>query len=299
MTIGNLELAVVLGLGSAAGFAASNALQHRVAGRVPQEVDRALGVLGVVIRKPAWLLATTISFGSLILHATALRHGSVAMVQPLMLVGVVVALPLRSALDLRLPAWVELRAVLITMAGLGALLACASPAPSRVAPSLGTALALVVVGVAVAGLVLAVVVPGFGGRPRLQAAVLGCTSGVMFGLTAGLLKTLGSLLAQRSPVATVAPLFAGLVVAGALGVAMNQRAYQLASLSVSMPLINVVDVVVAVLFGALVFHELPGHTPALLGLQACALAWLCLGLREITRLEESVSTAALAVRTAS
>ena len=49
--------------------------------------------------------------------------------------------------------------------------------------------------------------------------------------------------------AVAAPL-AALVATGLLGTAMNQRAYQLATLSTSMPLVNVTDVVVAVTFGA-------------------------------------------------
>jgi hypothetical protein len=284
MNSGN-QWAVLLGLMSAAAFATSNALQHRVAGAVPVEVDRAFGVIAVVVRKPLWLMASTISFGAVILHGTALRHGSVSLVQPLMLVGVVVAVPLRSALDLKVPSRDEVRAVLITMAGLGALLACATPQPSAAPPSGRTAAALVIVGLVLAGTVLKLLA-SLEARPRLAAATLGCTSGVMFGLTAGLLKMLGAAMGDRDLMAAVGPLV-GLVAAGLLGVAMNQRAYQLASLSLSMPLINVIDVVVAVLFGALVFHELPGHTPGLLALQGLALVWLCFGLREIARIEES------------
>jgi glucose uptake protein GlcU len=43
---------------------------------------------------------------------------------------------------------------------------------------------------------------------------------------------------------------------------MNQRAYQIAPLSFSMPVVNVVDIVVAILFGVLVFGEAPAHSPA-------------------------------------
>ena len=52
-----------------------------------------------------------------------------------------------------------------------------------------------------------------------------------------------------------------LVAAGLLGTAMNQRAYQLAPISYSMPMVNVVDIMVAVLFGAVVFGELPAPHP--------------------------------------
>jgi hypothetical protein len=119
MTTSDVPLAVTICLLSTMGFAASNALQHRVAGTVPATVDHAIGVLAHVVRKPVWLLASAISFSALLLHATALRLGSIALVQPLMLVGVVLAVPLRAALDRKTPTWPELRAVLVTAAGLG------------------------------------------------------------------------------------------------------------------------------------------------------------------------------------
>jgi len=53
---------------------------------------------------------------------------------------------------------------------------------------------------------------------------------------------------------------------------------------VSMPLLNVLDVLVAVTFGVLVFHEAPGHGPTALAVQSIALGCLAVGLREVARL---------------
>jgi hypothetical protein len=88
-----VQEALVVGLGSATGFAVSNALQHRVAGTVPPSVHRAVAVLGHLARQPTWVVATCLSFTALLLHALALHLGSIALVQPLMLVGVVLAVP--------------------------------------------------------------------------------------------------------------------------------------------------------------------------------------------------------------
>lgn len=206
------------------------------------------------------------------------------MVQPLMVLGAVMAVLMRAALDLAVPTWVELRAVLITMGGLAVLLACSAPGPSTGPPGY-RAMGLMVV----AGLTIAVFVLNFLSRvadgPAAQAIALSFTSGLMFGLTAGLLKLLGMVLPSGDP-ARVVPVVAGLVVAGGLGIAMNQRAYQMAPLSLAMPLINLVDVLLAVVIGVLVFHELPAHTPLLLGLQSGAVVCLGLGLRQIARLAD-------------
>lgn len=277
-----VPVAVLLGLMSACAFAASNALQHRVAGTVPADVTRALGVLAILARKPVWLVATTISFCAVMLHATALRTGSIALVQPLMLVGVVLAVPLRAVLERQAPSWPEVRAVLVTMGGLGVVLWSADPTPSEAPPSAAAARLLVVSGMVAAVCVLRLS-KRMAARPRAQAAVLGANAGVMFGLTAGLLKYVGSAITGPSIGAIVFPV-AGLVAAGVLGTAMNQRAYQLASLSVSMPLVNVIDVIVAVIFGAVVFHEPPGHSADMLMLQIAALACLGFGLHQIAHL---------------
>jgi hypothetical protein len=283
MTSSDAELAVLLGLASAAGFAVSNALQHRTAGSVSRDVDSAAGVLAVVVRKPAWLAAMAVATAAVTLHASALKYGSVSMVQPLMVVGVVMAVLVRSALDLKLPTRPELQAVVITMGGLAVLVACAAPQPSPHRPAYGVIALLVAAGLGVAAAVLRFV-PRMTGGPRAQAVLLSATSGLMFGLTAALMKLLGVLLPGNPTYAV--PALAAVVCAGVLGIAMNQRAYQLAPLSLSMPVINLVDVLVAVLIGVVAFHELPAHSPVLLGLQAGALACLGLGVRAIARLSE-------------
>ena len=282
MTTSDVPLAVTICLLSTSGFAASNALQHRVAGTVPASVDHAIGVLAQVVRKPVWLLASAISFTALVLHAAALSLGSIALVQPLMLVGVVLAVPLRAALDRKTPTWRELRAVLITAAGLGTFMWGVNPVPSGSQPSFAPALAMVLAGLGTAVFVL-LTSSRLAARPRRQAAVLGATAGVMFGLTAGLLKFVGTAFSAGETTALVAAL-APLATAGFLGIAMNQRAYQLAPLSVSMPLLNVLGVLVAVVFGVLVFHESPAHSPGVLLLQCAALACLAFGLRQIAQL---------------
>ena len=276
-------MAVLVALGSAAGFACSNALQHRVAGTVPLHVRKPLRVLAHLVRRRLWLVATAVSFAALVLHAVALRLGSIALVQPLMLVGVVLAVPLRAALEHQRPSREELRAVGVTSLGLGGFLACANPAPSGEPPDLRVAAAMVAIGVAGTPVALRLITRPVAARgPRAHACLLGAAAGIMFGLTAGLLKLLGP--AAHSGLAPLLLLLAGLVCAGVLGTALNQRAYQIAPLSFSMPLVNVVDIVVALVFGGLVFHEAPGQLPALMMVQVVALGFVGVGLRLIARL---------------
>lgn len=289
MTTGDTELAVLLGLTSAAGFAVSNALQHRAAGTLPGHLEGTAQVLAAVARKPTWLAAMAVATGAVTLHASALHYGAVSLVQPLMVVGVVMAVLVRAGLDLQLPAWVELRAVVVTMAALAVLVACSAPGPATAPPAYGVLAVLVLAGIGSAVMVLRSL-PRLAGRPAAQAVALSASSGLMFGLTAALMKLLGSVLGDgRLPTLLVA---VGLVTAGALGISMNARAYQLAPLSLAMPVINLVDVLVAVLVGVVAFGEVPGHSPLQLGLQAGALILLALGLRALADAAEGTATPA-------
>lgn len=281
--------AIAVGLAAALAAATSNAMQHRVAGSVPASVDKPIALLTVLLHKPVWLVATVMSFSGLLLHGTALRLGSIALVQPLILVGVVLAIPIRAALELKVPTWHEVRAVLVTMIGLGTFLACVDPSPSSSRVSVVPGVVMVLGGLAAAAWVVLGKTDRRGG-PRTQAALLAVAAGVMFGLTAGLLKAVGGSVTSGSALTMAVPL-AALVATGLLGTALNQRAYQIAPLSTSMPLVNVIDVVVAVAFGALVFHEAPTHTPGLLAVQGAALVCLAAGLHLIARLGTSTHSA--------
>jgi drug/metabolite transporter (DMT)-like permease len=290
-THAQVGIPLAVGLLSASGFAVANSLQHRVAGTVPAEVTRATAVLRYLSRRPQWQVATTVSFLAMVCHALALRLGSITLVQPLMLVGVVLAVPLRAALERERPPWAAVRAVGTTTLGLAAFLSFADLHGTGGAPHLAVAAVLVLVGVAVAA---PLALLGNGRlRPRPHAALLGTAAGVLFGLTAGLLKLVGTAFSQPgTPLLTRLLLVGGLVGAGLMGTAVNQRAYQMAPIAFSMPLVNVLDIVVALVFGSLVFQEVPGHTPTGLAMQVVALGCVALGLRGIARLDAAEAPSA-------
>ncbi|HET7357000.1 MAG TPA: DMT family transporter [Nocardioidaceae bacterium] len=278
-------LAALVALLSASGFAFSTSLQHRVAGGAPESVHSAVGILQYVVRRPAWLLGSVIGAVALFLHAVALKLGAIALVQPLMLTGVVLAVLVRAGLDRRLPERAEVGAVVIISAALAVFLVVANPRPSQAAPDQGTAAVMVVAGVVVAGLITLAArgVPG----PGARASLLGVAAGTLFGLTGGLLKLIGASVQSEALVASLLrwPLLA-MVAIGVWAIAINQRAYQIAPLAKSMPVLNVVDVLVAVLFGFVVFGERPAHGLLALVVQGAALVCLTFGLRRLAQLEE-------------
>lgn len=288
--------AFAVGLTSAAGFATANALQHRAAGQVPVSVERALAVLGSLARQPIWLVATGISFCAMLLHAVALQLGSLALVQPLMLVGVVLAVPLRAAIEHKRPTASELHAVGVTAAGLALFVASTNPSPASSTPAAMVLTSFI--GASLALTVLAVRASRRARDPKRQAARLAAAAGLMFGVTAGLLKTVGNVVGTGNVAASAAAV-ACLIGVGVTGVALNQRAYQVAPLAFSMPVVNVVDIIAAVVFGVVAYGEQPAHSIPLLLLQTAGLGITAIGLSRISSLEpSSLPTGRAAVREA-
>ena len=288
-------VAAVIALSAAGAFALSNALQHRAASGVPRGVSKVGRVLLHLARNPWWLVGTGMSFIGMLLHALALRWGSLAFVQPLLLVGLVLAIPVRAALERKLPRRKELRAVAITAVGLATYLSSVTLAPGQATPRREVAIAMTAI-----GLLLAVAAVSAGRRwcrerDRVHAGLLGATAGCLFGISAGMLKLVGADITGRQvQISLLAVLVAALVGAGVIGTAINQRAYQIAPLAFSMPVVNVVGVLVAIVFGAFVFGEVPGHSPGGMVVQLLGLGMLAVGLREIARLaptaEEPIPT---------
>lgn len=273
--------AIVVALAAACGFAVSTSLEHRVAGEAPPGRHGGSQVMRYVLRQPLWLAGAATGLVSFGLHALALKLGAIAVVQPVMVAGVVLAIPVRAALDHRRPEPRELRAVSVAALGLAAFLVVADTERASGVPDGTPALALTLGGVAVTG-----ILAGIATRlrdPRARAFVFGAAAGVLFGLTAGLVKmVVGELDRGLVDVVTSWPLWA-LVVVGPLGVAVNQHAYHVAPLSASMPMVNVVDVLVALGFGWVVFGEAPSRGAVSLTIQAAALACIVVGLRLIAK----------------
>jgi hypothetical protein len=148
----------------------------------------------------------------------------------------------------------------------------------------------------VAGGATAAAATWWGGRCRSSeraAFWFGVASGVLFGLVAGLVK-LTTVTIPDHPTHSPGPppfTFLGLwstwavLVVGLSGVAVNQRAYRAARLSASMPVLNIVDVLVALAFGVIVFGENPAHSPLAVAGQLVALACVGVGLRRLSRSE--------------
>ncbi|GAA3545838.1 hypothetical protein AFL01nite_24240 [Aeromicrobium flavum] len=273
-------LAAALALGSALGFAFSTSFQHLAAGRVHLTVTHPLLVLLQLLRSPRWLAGSTIGLTAWFLHAIALNLGTLSLVQPIILLGVVLAVVVRSSLERRLPHWNEIAGVAVTIVSLIAVVSLADRSHEGRDAPMGWML-----GVAAAGVVIALVVTRVANQlPRrgVAAFVLGMTAGMLFGITACLMKVVGSAIGDEG-----VPGFLGtwspwvLLACALLAMSLNQRAYQLSRLSHSMPVLNVTSVLLSILLGSLLFDESLPTSPAALAIQALGLVGIAWGLYRI------------------
>ena len=278
--------ALLAALGAALGFALSTSLQHHAAGEAPESVRGAAHLLGHLLRRPRWLVGQVLAFLSFCLHAFALHAGPLALVQPVVVSGIVLAVPMRAALTRHRPPSGEVRAVLVAAVGLAAFIVAAGEMAGERASTGRTSVLFTVIGTACAGIVYLLAA-----RARsvpVRAGLYGVVAGVLFGMVAGLVKLSLQLLAHGGVGALVTgwPMWT-LIVIGLSGVATNQQAYRVGALSASMPILNVVNVVVAITFGIVVFAEIPSHTPLALLVEGFALICIAAGLAGLSQHAET------------
>ena len=244
--------AVWLALAGACAFAVSTVVQHRTA--ADTAASGRGGWLVRLVRRPAWLAAQAAGALGVVLHAAALNSGPVALVQPLLAGGLVVALALGAWLDRRHPArrlpdrrqWSAAVAVGV---GLTAFLLAARPSAGKAVAHPGT-LALA----SVAALVVGALAWWWARRPErpYRAPVLGAAAGTCFGVTGLLLKQLTGV---PVPSLSAAGTALELAVVAVVGIVMSQAAFGAGSLVDSLPLTTVLEPAVGVVLAGPLFGE--------------------------------------------
>lgn len=114
-------LAVVFALASAATTALSTSTQHLATGKAP-DGSGVLALMRFLVRRPEWLLALCLGPVGFTFHVLALDNGPIALVQPIAIMGIVFAVPIRAALARSWPSRDELLAVSVTALAIAALL---------------------------------------------------------------------------------------------------------------------------------------------------------------------------------
>jgi drug/metabolite transporter (DMT)-like permease len=270
----NTGLAVGAALGSALCFAVSSVLQQRGASRAPKGSGLHLSLLANLLARPMWLGGVLAAVGTVTLQALALAAGPLALVQPLLVSAVLFALPASVLLEKRRPSVVEWAWALLLVFGLAVFLRAAQPGTGPALPDDGPLLLMGAVAAAVAVSAAAV---GRGPGRRHRAVLLGLATGIMYGLTASLIKyTVALARAEGWHLFLDWPVYALLVV-GAVGIVLSQAAYQAGPLAGALPPLIIADPIVAIIvavwaFGEELATDAVAVTFEVIGISAMALA---------------------------
>ncbi len=247
-----MTVAVVLSLLAAACFGTASVLQHQGANQVRRRFPLNPGLLIDVARQRLWLLGVVAEVTAVALHMVAVNLGPLSVVQPLLTVGLVITLPVQALLGHPIRGRAVLAATLV-MAGLAVFLlvqpAVESRDPQSIAewlPGLGL-VALVALGALSVALTR---------RGRAASLGLGAAAGSVFALSAALVKTWGEILAAGgvTALATSWELWTALS-AGLVGALLSQAAFQSGPLGGPLAAMMVIDPVIGVSLGAVVFGE--------------------------------------------
>lgn len=280
-------MAILLSLLAGACFAVSWALQHRAACAQP---DHAVGdprLLLRLLRRRGWVFGRLLAVAGVFAQALALRHGALSAVQPLMLTGIVFAVPLSAWLDRRATPRAQLTAVTMGSLGLALFLVAAAPDEGTTKP--GTADWIAVFAVC-GGLVLLLLAAANRLEGPARATLIGVATGTLFGLAAALLKAdavhlddgLASLLTQWTVYAWVAVCVLALV--------LNQNAFQRTTLAAPLTSLALSEPLVALAIGVSAFGERLHAGGLRLLLLATGAAAMVIGVRRLSPGLTSVRT---------
>jgi drug/metabolite transporter (DMT)-like permease len=281
------DIAVLLALSSALCIALGDVLQQHVAYRVTDGSVGHVGLFATLLRDRRWWCGTLLLAASIGLQAAALGPGSVLLVQALLMLSLLFALPVNARLSQRRVMRGEwIWAALLTAAVI-VIVTVGNPQAGRAGAAFSTwAVVAVVLGPLLVGCVVAGRMWGGARAAVLFAFVSGSLWGVFAVLTKEVMARLGD---GAWALAQTPELYACLVVALG-GVVWSQSAFRAGPLTASMPTLQISQPVVAAVLGVVVLDEtLKTGLGGLIGL-AVAAPVAAVAVVKLARVEAAAAT---------
>ncbi|HVW79996.1 MAG TPA: DMT family transporter [Mycobacteriales bacterium] len=241
-------------VGAAVAFAVANVEQMRAARRTeaPSEVSATLLVR--LVRDRGWLIGLATSIVGYGLQAAGLFLAPVVLVQPLIVTELLFALPLAAWYAGRRLASREWIGVILVASGITTFVLVGNPSgDSSHITTTSTFAISVAAGAGVA--VVVAIAESFASRPMIRASGLALASSACFGMLSVMTKVVGRQF-QHEGIRTLLHSQCYLLAVFAItGLLLSQTAFRIAPLSVSLPVIDIGEPVIASLLGVLALHE--------------------------------------------
>jgi hypothetical protein len=274
-------IAVVVTLAAATAFALSDVAEQRSTKQVPKRGVLSPRLLLDLLSRPLWLAAIVLNAVGSVLQVLALHFGALALVQPLLVCDLLLAVVFSVAFRHRQPDLIMVVGVVACAAGIAGFLAIGRPSGGLQTVSFIAVLPLAVV----LGGVLGGCLAGLRwGPPQLRALVLAFATGVDFGVTAFLLKLVSHALTQGfGDPARLWPLYA-VVITGPLGFLLSQNAFQADVLiSPVLAVITTTDPLVSIAIAHVWLKEQIASSPPALAAEAVSLVVMAAGIVALSR----------------
>jgi drug/metabolite transporter (DMT)-like permease len=244
-------IVIVESLIGAAFYALSSVLEQQAASEEPSDRSLRVNLLVGLAQRRRWLLGMAAGVAGYAMQFIALRKGSLALVQPIFVTGLVMALVGSALAQHRTLSRREWLANAQILGGIALFIAAAQPGPGHPRASTAGWIALAAVSTAVVVALIAV----SHGSPQRRSLALGAATGIVLGTTSAITErashrlgiSLGHVLGDWSPYV--------LVVVSIGGLLLNQSAFQAGDLKWSLPAITVLEPLVAIFIGRTLFHE--------------------------------------------
>jgi drug/metabolite transporter (DMT)-like permease len=244
-------IVIVESLIGAAFYALSSVLEQQAAREQPGEQSLRVDLLVVLARRRRWLLGMAAGVAGYAMQFVALRKGSLALVQPIFVTGLVMALAGSALTHHRRLSRREWLANAQILGGVALFIAAAQPGPGH---PRGSSVGWILLAATSTTAVVALIVLSRG-SPRRRSLALGAATGIVLGITSAITErashrlgiSLGHALGDWSPYV--------LIVVSIGGLLLNQSAFQAGDLKWSLPAITVLEPLVAILIGRALFHE--------------------------------------------
>jgi drug/metabolite transporter (DMT)-like permease len=234
-----------------------------------------------LVSNPLWLFGWVVLAGSFVFQAVALHNGQMSVVQPLLVTELVFALVLR-----RLWIHQQIRditwwAAAVTCASLALFVAVSEPTGGHVQP---TSSAWIGATIATGGAAAVLALIGRSGSAVRRAAALGAATSILWALVATFIKAMTDTLTEFGLVGmfTHWPVYA-LIVVSILAELLNQAALHVGPLSISQPLIVIVDPIVSIGLSVWVFAEVFTENAFRLAVGIAAFALMCAAATVLAR----------------
>lgn len=229
-------------------------MQRKSSLEQPADTPFGLRLLWNLVRNPTWLIGFAGLVGSFVLQAVALGLGPLSAVETIITLEVPLTLLAASRVFKTPLGRSEWTGILIMTAGMIALVAILSPQPGNELDVAHTTYAAA--GGGTAATILALVVASRRGGAVWRTACLGAAAGTSFGLTATFLKETLAQASARGVFGVVATWQTYVAVAfGILGLVLVQWALHTGPLLAAQPGFTLMDPLVSILWGVLVFDE--------------------------------------------